>query len=155
MKKILIINASSKIEGSYSRKLSNHFETLWKSKNTTDHIIHRDIGKNQIPHITEDWISGAFKPVESHTEQEKEALRLSDALVEELQEAAVVIIASPMYNWSIPSALKAYIDQVIRAKKTLGIDPDKPEDPYVGLLHDKKAYLIIGSWRWRIQRRRV
>lgn len=143
LKRILIINASSKVEGSYSRKLSGHFEALWRAKNPEDQITHRDIGKNHVPHVTEEWISGAFKPEEMLTEAEKEALSFSDVLVEELQQTDIVVIASPMYNWSIPSTLKAYIDQVVRSKKVLGIDPTKPTDPYVGLLKNKKAHLLL------------
>ena len=143
MKKILFINASSKVIGSYSRKLGNHFEDLWRSKNPEDQINHRDIGVNHIPHITEDWISGAFKPEDSLNDSEKEALSLSNTLVAELQQTDVLVIATPMYNWGVPSTLKAYIDQVIRYQKTLAIDPNKPEDPYVGLLHNKKAYLLL------------
>lgn len=143
MKEVLIINASSKTDGSYSRKLSGHFEELWRSKNPEDRITHRDIGVNHIPHVTEEWISGAFKPEESQSDSEKEALSLSNDLVDELQQTDILVIATPMYNWSIPSSLKAYIDQVIRYQKTLGIDPIKPEDPYVGLLQNKKAYLLL------------
>lgn len=143
MKKVLIINASSKVDGSYSRKLASHFETSWSSKNPEDRISHRDIGTNQIPHITEDWICGAFKPEGTLSISEKEALSLSDTLVQELQETDILVIATPMYNWSIPSTLKAYIDQVIRSNQTLGIDPTQPENPYVGLVKNKKAYLLL------------
>lgn len=143
MKNIIIINASSKVDGSYSRKLANHFEKSWLNKNPEDKIKHRDIGIDHIPHITDEWISGAFKPEDARSATEKEALSLSDILVQELQHSDIIVIATPMYNWSIPSTLKAYIDQVIRSNETLGIDPTKPEDPYVGLVKNKKGYLLL------------
>ena len=143
MKKILIINSSSKIEDSYSRKLANDFERLWRTEYPDCQIKHRDIGKNQIPHITDKWVTGAFKPESAQSKEEKEALALSDILVKELLECDTIVIASPMYNWSIPSGLKAYIDQVIRYNHTLSIDPNKPEDPYIGLVQNKQAYLLL------------
>lgn len=143
MKNILIINASSRGEKSFSRKLTKFFEKEWRKINSTDSFAYRELGKSFMPHITEDWIEGAFKPDDMRTDKEKMALELSDELVEELKESDIVVLGSPMYNWSIPSSLKAYIDQVLRMNQTLTINPEIPESPYVGLLKNKKAYFLL------------
>lgn len=143
MKNILIINASSRDTKSKSKKLTKIFVEKWKNVNPNDNFIYREIGKGLIPHITEDWVEGAFKPKQTRTDNEKKALQISDELVKELKDSDVVVLSTPMYNWSIPSSLKAYIDQVLRANETLAINPETPKSPYVGLLKNKKAFLIL------------
>ena len=143
MKNVLIINASSRDAKSKSKKLTKIFVEKWKNVNPNDNFIYREIGKGLIPHITEDWVEGAFKPEETRTDNEKKALQISDELVRELKDSDVVVLSTPMYNWSIPSSLKAYIDQVLRANETLAINPETPKSPYVGLLKNKKAFLIL------------
>ncbi|MEN7548829.1 NAD(P)H-dependent oxidoreductase [Rapidithrix thailandica] len=143
MNNILVINASARSADSFSRSLSKEFITNWISKYPEDRIVQRDLGQTAIPHITEAWIEGAFKPKEHRTEKDQAALKVSDALVTELKAADIVVLATPMYNWSIPSVLKAYIDQVLRMNETLAINPETPENPYVGLLENKKAYFLL------------
>lgn len=107
-------------------------------ENNPDFNIHyREVGQEPIPHVTESWIAAAFKPAALRTEQDLEALRISDLLIAELKKADVIVLGSPMYNWSIPSALKAYLDQVIRVNETIEISSSDPENPYNGLLKTK------------------
>ena len=143
MRNILIINASSRGDNSFSRKLTKFFQKEWAKINPLDEFTYRELGLSHIPHITEDWIEGAFKSVDERTEKENIALKFSDELVEELKKSNIIVIGSPMYNWSIPSSLKAYIDQVLRMNQTLTINPETPKDPYVGLLKDKKAFFLL------------
>lgn len=140
MRNILIINASSRTDNSFSRKLTKFFQKEWEKTNPLDKFTYRELGLSHIPHITEDWIEGAFKSVDERTEKENKALKFSDELVEELKKSDIIVLGSPMYNWSIPSSLKAYIDQVLRMNQTLTINP---KTPYVGLLKDKKAFFIL------------
>lgn len=142
-KNILIINASSKIKKSTSRKLADVFEENRKKLSPKDHFRRRDIALEPVPHISEQWIESAFTPKSDRTTAQKDILKLSDTLVAELVSTDILVLATPMYNWSIPSALKAYIDQILRMNETLKINPGTPENPYRGLLENKKAILIL------------
>jgi FMN-dependent NADH-azoreductase len=142
MKKVLIINASVRNERSYSRQLSQLFVDNWKSKYPEDEFTYREIGTELIPGIDESWIAGAFIKSEDRTEASQEALRISDELVKELKEHDLYVIATPMYNWSIPSGLKAYIDQIMRFNKTWKFRSGVPDGDYVGLLENKKLFIL-------------
>jgi FMN-dependent NADH-azoreductase len=143
MNKVLIINASARKERSLSRYMTNVFVETWQAKYPDDAIIYREVGQEPIPHVTEKWIAGAFKPAELRTAAHIEALKVSDQLIAELKEANVIVVGSPMYNWSVPSALKAYIDQVLRVNETVLISKENPHNPYTGLLKEKKVYLLM------------
>jgi len=143
MKTLLIINASPRGERSVTRRLTNLFATKWVANNPDYTIVHREVGREAIPHVTELWISAAFKPAEFRTEYEINELKLSDQFIAEIKTADVIVLGAPMFNWSIPSALKAYLDQVIRANETVKMRPDDPTNPYRGLLKDKKVYLLF------------
>lgn len=143
MKNLLIINASPRSERSNSRSLTGLFGNKW-IENYPDYTIqHREVGQEAIPHVSELWISAAFKPAALRTEEEIDALKLSDQFIAELKAADVIVLGTPMYNWSIPSALKAYLDQVIRVNETIEISAADPKNPYVGLLKDKRVYLLL------------
>lgn len=143
MCQVLVLNASARKERSLSRYMTSVFVESWKEKNPNDDFIIREVGQGNIPHVTEQWISGAFKPPDLRSPEDIEALKFSDELVAELKAASVIVLGTPMYNWSIPSALKAYIDQVLRAGETILISKDNERNPYTGLLKDKKVYLLM------------
>ncbi len=143
MSKVLIINASARNERSISRFMTNVFVEGWEEIYPNDSFAYREVGQENIPHVTEKWIAGAFKPSELRTAEDIEALKLSDQLIVELKDADVIVVGTPMYNWSVPSALKAYIDQVLRVNETVLISKDNPQNPYKGLLKDKQVYLLM------------
>lgn len=143
MKKLLIINASPRGSRSNSRGLTEVFVTQWKEKNPMSSVHYREVGQEAIPHVSELWIAGAFKPAGLRTIEEIDALKISDQLIAELKAADIIILGSPMYNWSIPSALKAYLDQVIRVNETIKISGTDPQNPYEGLLKNKSVYLLL------------
>ncbi|HKG07969.1 MAG TPA: NAD(P)H-dependent oxidoreductase [Pedobacter sp.] len=143
MSKVLIINASARKERSISRYMTNVFVELWEQSNPSDTVIYRELGQDNIPHVTEQWIVGAFKPAELRNAADLEALKVSDQLVAELKGADVIVIGTPMYNWSVPSVLKAYIDQVLRVNETVLVSKDDIKNPYTGLLKDKKVFLLM------------
>lgn len=143
MKKVLVINSSARGVRSQSRKLAEAFVDHWKSIHANPVIIHRELGGEDVPHVNENWIAAAFKPEAARSETEKEALKISDVYISELLEADVIVVASPMYNWSIPSALKAYIDQVVRVNKTFEFNKDDMKNPYIGLLKGKTVFLLL------------
>ncbi|ASW73973.1 NAD(P)H dehydrogenase [Chryseobacterium piperi] len=142
MKKVLIINASVRNGRSYSRKLTQLFVDNWKVKYPDDTFTFREVGTEIIPGIDASWIGGAFIKPASRTEDDHKALALSNELVKELKEHDVYVVATPMYNWSIPSGLKAYIDQVMRINETWKFRSGVPDGDYVGLLENKKMFIL-------------
>lgn len=142
-KNLLVINSSARNTGSKSRMLADTFVNHWKKKHSISTIQFRELGSQTIPHITEQWISAAFKPLEIRTEEDFNALKISDEYIKELKDADVIVVASPMYNWSIPSSLKAYIDQVVRVNETWKYNPDNLQNPYIGLLKNKSVVLLL------------
>lgn len=142
MKKILVINASTRNEKSHSRKLTRLFIEMWTKNYPKDTYVHREVGLTLIPHITNDWIAAAFVKVENRTEENQKPLELSNVLITELKDTDIYVIGTPMYNWSIPSGLKAYIDQVMRINETWKFRSGEPDGDYVGLLEGKKLYIL-------------
>jgi FMN-dependent NADH-azoreductase len=143
MKKLLIINSSAKTINSSSRKLTEAFVDHWKNIYVNPVICFRELGNTDVPHLNEKWIAVAFKPATARTEEEAAALKISDTYIAELHNADVIVIGAPMYNWSIPSALKAYIDQVLRVNETFKINPADARHPYIGLLQNKTLFLLL------------
>ena len=142
MKKVLIINASVRNERSHSRKLTHLFVENWKSKYPKDSFTFREVGLSIIPPVNEDWIASAFIKPEDRTEQNQKGVELSNELVKELKENDIYVIGTPMYNWSLPSGLKAYLDQIMRINETWKFRSGKPDGDYVGLLENKKLFIL-------------
>ena len=103
-------------------------------------LTRRDLSKG-IPLVDEAWINANFTAEEDRTAQQREALAESDALVAELRAADVVVIGSPIYNFGVPAALKAWVDMIARARLTFRYTAEGPK----GLLEGKKAYVVIAS----------
>lgn len=140
MPTLLHISVSPRGEHSISRQLSNAAVAAWKDRNPEGRVIERDLAKTPLTFVNLDWIAGAFLAPEQHTEAHKQALALSNELVAELVEADEIVIGTPMFNFSIPAAFKAWIDHVVRAGKTFRYNPGgKPE----GLLNQNKKVLAI------------
>ncbi|HLT07543.1 MAG TPA: NAD(P)H-dependent oxidoreductase [Cyclobacteriaceae bacterium] len=142
MRKVLVINSSLREHTSHSRALTKLFVEVWSKKYPNDTYIYREVGLNPIPHITQEWITAAFTKVEERTDANQKPLRLSNILLKELREADVYVMGVPMYNWSIPSGLKAYLDHILRINETWKFRSGKPDGNYVGLLHNKKLFIL-------------
>jgi FMN-dependent NADH-azoreductase len=143
MKNVLVINSSARTLNSHSRKLTEVFVEHWKNLNSNTYITFRELGNAAVPHINENWIAAAFKPETARSEEEKEALETSDLYISELRQADVIVLGTPMYNWSVPSALKAYIDQIVRVNETWKLNLGNMENPYIGLLENKTLILLL------------
>lgn len=144
MSTLLHISVSPRGEHSISRQLSNAAVKAWKKRNPEGRVIERDLAKTPLTFIDLDWIVGSFMAPEQHSGAHKKALALSDELVAELWEADEIVIGTPMYNFSIPAALKAWIDHVVRAGKTFRYNSEgRPEGLVAG--HGKKVTVIVAS----------
>lgn len=146
MSHVLHLDASARIERSISRTLSDEFLTAWKDAHSDDILTYRDLGHQSIPHVTEAWIAAAYSSPADHTPELQEAIRLSDELIDELLAADRYVVGLPMYNFSVPSVFKAYIDQIVRVGRTFAVD----SSGYTGLVKDRKMLVITaqgGSYR--------
>lgn len=142
MAHLLHIDASPRGERSHSRRMTREFVQQWKQQHPNDTIAYRDVGRNPIPHVTEDWIAAAFSSPDQHTPQLQEAIRLSDQLVDEFLAADIYVIGVPMYNFSVPSGFKAYIDQIVRMGRTVDFEPNDAGNAYKPLVLGKKMFII-------------
>lgn len=139
MTHLLQIDASPRGTRSVSRTLSEEFISKWKAAHPHDTVTYRDVGHHPVPHVTEAWIAAAFSPSTEHTPELANAIRTSDELVDELFAADRYLIATPIFNFSVPSTLKAYIDQIVRIGRTVAMDGDK----FKGLLQNKKVLVVV------------
>ena len=137
MKTLLAIDVSPRYEHSTSRKLTALFVDKWKASHPGGRVIERDLIKTDLPFVDLPWIGGAFTPPEQHSPESAAAIKISNDLVAELQEADRIIIGTPMYNFTIPAVLKAYIDHIVRVGVTV-VDN-------VGQLTGKKTTIVLAS----------
>ena len=138
--KVLEVSASGRRGDSVSRMLTGELIDSLEAREGEIEVTRRDLSDG-VPLVDEAWINANFTPEEDRTPQHREALAASDALVAELQAADVVVIGSPIYNFGVPAALKAWVDMIARARLTFRYTPNGPE----GLLKGKKAYVVIAS----------
>ena len=138
--KILEVAASGRNEGSVSRMLSADLIAALEERHGTIDLTRRDLGKG-VPFVDEAWIDANFTAPDERSAGQRAALAESDALVAELKAADTLVIGTPIYNFGIPAALKAWIDMVARARLTFRYTENGPK----GLLEGKKAYVIIAS----------
>jgi FMN-dependent NADH-azoreductase len=134
--KLLQIDSSAR-SSSVTRRLTAKFAEEWKKNHPDDPVIQRDLATTVLPHITDDW-SGTHLEPSQLTGAQRNYLSTSDQLIEELKAADTVVIGAPMYNFAIPSSLKAWIDQVVRKGQTFGYGPNGAR----GLLGDKKVIVV-------------
>lgn len=129
--------------GSHSRNLSHRFASQWLAHRGQDSLTYRDIGQNPPSIIDHDWIAASFTPEEQREPWMRETLAESDQLVDELIAADVLVIGTPLYNFGMPAALKAWIDQIVRPGRTVDVDDSNPLDPYVPKLADRPRHAVI------------
>lgn len=144
MAHLLHIDSSPRGERSHSRRLTREFVEAWKQVHPADVVTYRDVGRNPVPHVDELWIAAAYTPSEQEqrTPQLQEAIRISDQLVDEFLAADHYIIGVPMYNFSVPSTFKAYIDQIVRPWRTFAFEPEDAANRYKPLVLGKKMFII-------------
>jgi FMN-dependent NADH-azoreductase len=138
--KILRIDASARYTQSVSRQLTDELIAALTKQRSDVEVIVRDVAQG-LPFVTEAMVVAYNTPDEARSPQQKEMLQLSDQLVAELQWAEMVVMGVPIYNFSIPATLKAYIDLVARAGLTFAYSSEGPK----GLLKDRKTYLVMTS----------
>src|ERR1700691_861226 len=143
--KLLRIDSSAR-KNSVSRQLTQKFVETWKKQNPTGEVIERDLATTHLPPITDEWMLAAHADLANLTPAQQETLSISDALVDELLAADMIVIGAPMYNLTVSAPLKAWIDQIVRVGRTVLWGPTGTE----GVLKGKKVVVLTsrgGSFR--------
>jgi FMN-dependent NADH-azoreductase len=138
MANLLTVVASPRGDYSVSRALTAQFVEAWKQNHPEGSVVTRDLFTTDLPFVDLPWIAGAYTPVEQHSPEMTEALAISNELIAELQAADHIVIGTPMYNFSTPAILKAWIDHIVRVGVTFS-------PSYEGLLKGKKVTVIVAS----------
>ena len=137
MTKVLVLDGAATGEASVSRRLTGELVDTLLAREPGAQVVRRDIGSDPVPHLTAETV-GAIRGGPADTELARAALALSDALIDELREADLIVIGAPMYNFGMPSTLKAWFDHVLRARVTFRYTDAGPE----GLLIGKRAIVV-------------
>ena len=138
--RIVRIDSSVQRRGSVSRALGDEVERRLRERHAGAQIEHLDLADG-MPHIDGNWVAASFTAAEQRDGGQRARLAASDAAVAALQRADAVIITAPVYNFSIPSTLKVWIDHVCRAGLTFRYTDQGPQ----GLLADRPVYLVMAS----------
>ena len=138
MSNVLIIESSARQQDSFSRQLTRHFISQWQAAHPADQVTVRDLALAPVPHLDASLLGGWMKPEGQRNADEQISLQRSNELTDELLAADVLVLAAPMYNFAIPSTLKAWLDHVLRAGVTFKYTETGPQ----GLLVGKKAYVL-------------
>ena len=135
---LLVVETSPRGNASVSRNMTRRYLAEWQALNPNGKINRRDLAEEALPQVTMPWLAAYFTPPDAQTAEMKAQLGLSDTLVRELLDCDELVIATPVYNYNIPAALKAWVDHIVRKGLTLGFDGS-------GLVTGKKATLLIAS----------
>jgi len=141
MKKILNVISSARGAASNSTQLANAIIEKLAEHYPESTVKLRDLVEHHYPHLEESHLNAFYASAENATQESAEAARHSNEAIEELFESDIIVIGVPIYNFNIPSALKAWLDHLVRAGKTFSYQPGRPE----GLVKNKKVYLAIAS----------
>lgn len=148
MTTILHIDSSARLGRSHSRRLSARFVEAWLARRPYDTVIRRDVGLEPPPPVTEAWIAAAFTRPERRTPEMRSALAVSDALVDELERADLIVAGVPMYNFGLPAQMKAWVDNIVRVGRTFGFDRSRPGEPYWPMLSGKRLVTLGARGDW-------
>jgi FMN-dependent NADH-azoreductase len=140
VRRILHVDASQRSEGSVSRMLSQRIVTTLKKRFPDAAVTRRDL-RDGVELVDDDWIRANDTPAEDRSPAQKKTLAYSDSLVAELFDADVWVIGTPVYNFSLPPVLKAWVDQICRARVTFAYSEEGPR----GLVSDRKVFVAIAS----------
>ena len=137
-KTLLQIQASIFSDAGESSRLASRFVSRWKAGEPGAEVIVRDLGREPIPHLTAERFQSFLAKPGERTPAQRAVADYSDGLIAELERADVIVLGLPMYNFGVPSTLKAYFDHIARAGRTFKYTEKGP----VGLLAGKKAFVF-------------
>ena len=138
MKTLLQINTSLFSEQGHSSQLARHFVEAWQARYPEGRVLLRDLAKDPVPHLTAERFQALLTPPGERSAEQQAVADFFDTLIEELRQAELIVLGLPMYNFGVPSQLKAYFDHVARAGITFRYTEHGP----VGLLGDKTVHVL-------------
>lgn len=138
MKTLLQINTSLFAAGGQSTQLANAFVEQWRNSHADAQIVVRDLAAHPVPHLNAARVTAFMTPAEQRSPEQQEIVSYSDALIDEIKRADVVVIGLPLYNFGIPSALQAYFDHLARAGVTFKYTENGP----AGFLTGKRVLVF-------------
>jgi FMN-dependent NADH-azoreductase len=138
MTTLLQINASIHADHGQSSQLATQFVQAFAKGHPDSRVVLRDLAGDTVPHLSAERFAAFLSKPEGRTAAQSDVLAYSDALIAELKQADVIVLGLPMYNFGVPSQLKAYFDHIARAGETFRYTAAGP----VGLLKGKKAYIF-------------
>jgi len=141
MKNILFIQSSPRGPQSYSQKVAQSIVDELKTRHPAANVVVRNLAQNPPPHVGEAFVGALSILPDQRNPEQTAALNLSDALIDELAAADIVVLAVPMHNFGPPSSLKAWIDHVVRIGRTVSYSQQGPE----GALKGKRVILVLAS----------
>ncbi len=143
MKTVLLVTSSARHEGSVSRAAAARFVAALKAASPDLRVIERDVAARPPAPVTGEWTAALYTPAADRTPAQRAVLAESDALLAELKAADAVVLAAPMYNFGVPSTLKAWVDAITRSGDTFVYDA--ASGGFKGLLQGKRALAIVSS----------
>lgn len=138
--RVLRVDASARAEGSVTRGLADRLLEGLAARGGELAVARRELAEG-VPFISADWVAANFTDPEARSDTQRATLAGSDALVAEVMAADVWVIATPVYNFGVPASLKAWVDQIARARMTFRYTEQGPQ----GLLQDKKVYILVAT----------
>jgi len=138
MTQLLVVETSPRGEQSVSRQMTRRFVAHWRAVHPDGKVVTRDLAESELAFVSAPWLQAYFTPQGQQSPEMKAVLQLSDQLVQELLAADHIVIATPVYNYNVPAALKAWVDHIVRKGLTLGLDGQ-------GLVKGKKATVLLAS----------
>ena len=136
----LLFVSSSLFNGqSKSREVAGEFISGWRAANPHGRVVERALAPANIPHLSGETLAALGKAPDARTADETHAVAFADSLIAEIEAADTVVIAAPMYNFTIPTTVKALIDHIARAGRTFLYTGQGPE----GLLKNKKVIIVV------------
>jgi FMN-dependent NADH-azoreductase len=139
MQTLLKIQTSLFSESGQSSQLADRLAAQWLGAHPGGRVVTRDLSRAPIPHLTAERFQAFLAKPEDRSPEQRDVVQFSDMLIQELQAADVVVLSAPMYNFSIPSTLRAYFDHIARSGVTFRYTANGPE----GLIKGKKTYVIV------------
>ena len=138
MKTLLQIKSSMFSDGGQSSRLADRFVAAWRAGNPGARVVVRDLAVDPVPHLDATRFGAFLAKAEERSAGQREVVDYSDALIDEVRNADVIVLGVPMYNFGVPSSLKAYFDHIARAGVTFRYTESGPQ----GLLTGKRVVVF-------------
>ena len=139
MSQILLVTTSPRGAASFSNQIAQALVAKLQAATPAAKLVTRNFADAPLPHVGEDYVVGRMLPADERSPAQAKSVALSDELIAELLASDTIVIASPMYNFGVPSTLKAWIDHIARAGLTFAYGANGP----TGLVTGKKAYIVV------------